>query len=92
MGSLDSPYLCQPRVYAHNLYICDFPLLTIRGVATLCIKNTGVLTLRYNDSGESINNRKYLLEFDVDFEKPSDTKKGAWKESISEKIRDKKTR
>jgi hypothetical protein len=40
------------------------------------------MTLRYNNSGESIKNREYLLEFGDIFKKHSDTEQGAWEEPI----------
>jgi hypothetical protein len=46
----------------------------MRGVATLCIKQYGKYLLSaINDSGESIKNHRYLLEFEAKFKKPSDT-------------------
>jgi hypothetical protein len=46
----------------------------MRGVATLRIKQFGEYGLSaINDSGESIKNSKYLLEFKVEFKKSSDT-------------------
>jgi hypothetical protein len=58
----------------------------LRGVATPCIKQyREYSTLRYKDSGESIKNSEYFLEFEAKFEKPSDTKSGAWEEVIRTK-------
>jgi hypothetical protein len=55
----------------------------MRGEANLRIKQFGEYRLfAINDSGESINNREYLLELEVKFEEPYDTKFGAWNESI----------
>jgi hypothetical protein len=46
----------------------------MRGVTTLLIKQYGEYQLSdINYSGESIKNREYLLEFEVQLEKPSDT-------------------
>ncbi len=38
-----------------------------------------------NNSGNSINNREYLLEFEAKFKKSLNTEYGTWEESVSEK-------
>ncbi len=51
----------------------------IREVATLFIKQYGEYRLSTeNDSGESIKNSWYFLEFEAKFEKPSDTEEETW--------------
>jgi hypothetical protein len=64
-----------------------------RRVATLRIKQYGEYWLpAINNSGESIKNREYLLEFKAKFEKSFNTEWGAWEKSICEKIGGKKSR
>ncbi len=58
----------------------------MQGVATLRIKQYGGYQLfSLNNSGESIKNRDYFLEFETKFEKLSDTEKWAWKSPIVKK-------
>ncbi len=62
-------------------------------VATLCIKQCEEYRLSaVNNSGESIKNRKYLIEFEAKFKKSLNTEEEAWEESIGDKIRFKKSR
>ncbi len=64
-----------------------------RRVATLRTKQYGEYRLSaINNSGESIKNRDYLLEFEAKFKKFLNTEKGAWEKSICEKIGGKKSR
>ncbi len=54
----------------------------MRRVATLRIKQYGEYRFSAkNNSGESIKNRKYLIEFETKFEKSLNTGKRAWEES-----------
>ncbi len=60
----------------------------MRRVATLCIKQCVEYRLSaVNNSGESIKNRKYLIEFEAKFENSLNTEEEVWEESISDKIR-----
>jgi hypothetical protein len=56
---------------------------------TLCMKNTGSINYAINNSGESIKNREYLLEFEAKVEKSLNTEQGAWEESICAKSKTK---
>jgi hypothetical protein len=59
----------------------------MRGVVTLRNKQYGEHRLSpINNSGESIKNSEYLLEFEAKFAKSLNIELGAWEESICEKI------
>ncbi len=59
----------------------------MRRVAILRIKQYWEYQLSAKkNSGNSINNREYLLEFEAKFKKSLNTEYGTWEESVSEKI------
>jgi hypothetical protein len=65
----------------------------MRRVRTLQSKQYGEYRLfAINYSRELIKNREYLTEFEAKFKKSLKTEKGAWAESLSEKIGGKKSR
>ncbi len=55
----------------------------MQGAATIHTKQNKEYRLSaINNSGGSIENREYFLEFEAKFKKPSDTEQVAWEEPI----------
>ncbi len=86
----------QAKVSAENSYICNSPLLTMRGVATLRSNQYGDYQLSaINNSGESIKNREYFPVSEAKLGKPQilvrDLEETSKKSNIRKKIKGKKS-